>query len=362
MSIIKKKKKNGKTISVDALESKLSDMFEKKIRDLGLDKTKRKKKVVGDKADVSELKGVHKIAKFLEAVVYGDDAVAKQLAEGVGADGGYLVPVEFRAEVIKKLDKIAVIRPRATIIPMRRDKMEIPAEDGGVTAFWVAENTGLTESDATFEQLVLNTNKLTGLSKMSRELFADSAVGVVDYITDLFGRTFANEEDRAFMTGAGTTEPLGIRTYTVPTVAQAGVSLVAEDLFASFYGLPVQYRTNAYWLMHNSVIQLVRGLKDGAGRYLWTDGLNDAPATILGRPVLEQNDIPINLGGGSDESEIWFGDLKYYYIGDRERMGVETTTVGAGAFETHQVAVKVWERIDGQLGLTDAWFELTAVK
>jgi HK97 family phage major capsid protein len=245
---------------------------------------------------------------------------------------------------------------------MRRDKMEIPAEDGGVTAYWTAENTGLTQSDPTFAQLVLDTNKLTGLSYMSRELFADSAVSVVDYVTGLFARTFADEEDRAFMTGAGTTEPEGIRTYTVPTTAQAGANLVAEDLFTTYYGLPVQYRKNAFWLMNNSIIQLVRGLKDGAGRYLWTDGLNEAPATILGRPVLEQNDIPINLGGGGDESEIWFGDLNYYYIGDREQIGVETTTVGAGAFENHQVAVKVWERLDGQLGLTDAWFELTAVK
>jgi hypothetical protein len=43
-------------------------------------------------------------------------------------------------------------------------------------------------------------------------------------------------------------------------------------------------------------------------------------------------------------------------------MGVETTTVGAGAFERHQVAFKVWERIDGQLGLTDGFRKLTAVK
>ena len=341
-------------------EGKLSEMFELKIRELGLDKAKTKK--IHSKSNPKELKGVEKVAKFFEAVVYGDEKVAKDLSEGVGADGGYLVPTEFRASVIEKLTKEAVIRPKATVVPMRRDKLEIPADDAGVTAYWVAENTGLTQSDPTWAQLILDTNKLTGLSKMSRELFADSAIGVVDYLTDIFARKFANEEDKAFMTGAGTTEPKGIRTYTIPSTAQVGANLVAEDLFAVFYGLPVQYRRNSSWLMHNDVIQLVRGLKDGSGRYLWTDGLADAPATILGRPVLEQDDIPVNLGAGVDESEIFLGDVAYYYIGDREQIGVETTTSGAGAFETHQVAFKMWERVDGQLGQTEAFHELTAVK
>jgi hypothetical protein len=33
-----------------------------------------------------------------------------------------------------------------------------------------------------------------------------------------------------------------------------------------------------------------------------------------------------------------------------------------GAPETHQVAFKTWERIDGLLGLTDAFRKLTAIK
>jgi HK97 family phage major capsid protein len=179
----------------------------------------------------------------------------------------------------------------------------------------------------------------------------------------MFAKKFAAEEDLKFMTGAGTTEPTGLRTYTVTDTPQAAASLVGDDLIALFYSLPVQYRRNAVWLMHNSIIKLVRQLKSVIdGRYIWTDGLADAPATILGRPVLEQNDIPIDLGTGTDESEIWFGDLSYYLLGDRQTMEVETTTQGAGTFEKHQVAIKLIERIDGQLGLTDAFAKLSAVK
>jgi HK97 family phage major capsid protein len=357
-----------KTLTMDEFKAQLSDMFDSKIREMGLDKVDRKHGIFPSKDDpngddLKDLSKDEKIAKFLRAVVIGDAKVAKQLAEGTGADGGYLVPVEFRASVLEKLVKEAVIRPRATVIPMGRDKMEVPAEAGGVTAYWVAENTDLTPSEPDFDQIVLNTNKLTGLSKMSRELFADSAVNVSDYITRMFAKKFAAEEDLKFMTGAGTTEPTGLRTYTVTDTPQAAASLVGDDLIALFYSLPVQYRRNAVWLMHNSIIKLVRQLKSVIdGRYIWTDGLADAPATILGRPVLEQNDIPIDLGTGTDESEIWFGDLSYYLLGDRQTMEVETTTQGAGTFEKHQVAIKLIERIDGQLGLTDAFAKLSAVK
>jgi len=352
-------------ITLDDFQKSLSEMIDTKFRDMGLDKV-AKKEILGDTKDgedVASLTGDAKVSRFIKAVVLGDHVTAKALSEGTGADGGYLVPTEFRASVIEKLVKEAVIRPRATVIPMSRDVMDIPAEDAGVTGYWKAESSPLVESNPTFAQVKLNTNKLTGLSKMSRELFADSAVGLTDYVTTLFAKKFAQMEDTAFMTGSGTGEPKGLRQYTIGSTPQAGASLVGDDLIALYYALPVQYRMRGVFLINNSIVKLIRTLKDGVlGRYLWTDGLGDAPATLFGRPVLEQNDIPTNLGTGLNESEIWFGDLSYYMIGDRQSVEVESTTQGAGTFENHQVALKMIERIDGKLGQTEAFHFLSGVK
>lgn len=194
------------------------------------------------------------------------------------------------------------------------------------------------------------------------ELFADSAIPLLDYVSGVWARAFAQEEDKVFMTGADTTQPKGLRAETLSGESQAGATLVADDLIALYYSLPVQYRNRATWIMHNDAIAAIRTLKYAAdSRYVWTDGLENATPTILGRPVIEQNDIPTNLGVGTNETEIFFGDLSFYLIGDREEMGVESTTVGAGAFKKHQVAFKAWERIDGRLGLTDAFRLLDAV-
>ncbi|MBI2034267.1 MAG: phage major capsid protein [Candidatus Levybacteria bacterium] len=358
---------NQKVMTMDEFTKFFSDLLDQKIREMGLDKIDRKHGIFPSEGDpngegLDDLSKEERVAKFVRAIVDNDYVTAKALSEGVSADGGFLVPTEFRAAIVAKRDIAAVIRPRATVFPMSRDKMDVPLEGNAMTLFWSAENTPLTESNPNFGSVTLNTNKLTGLSKMSRELFSDTAVNLMDFLAGLYGRKFALEEDKKFMTGSGTGEPKGLRQYTISSTAQAAANLVADDIIKLFYNLGSQYRSLATWIMHNSIIRLVRTLKDANGRYLWADGFTDAPATILGRPVAEQNDIPTNLGVGSDESEIWFGDLNYYLIGDREEMTIESTTEGAGTFENHQVAVKVIERIDGQLGITDPFVKLTAVK
>lgn len=224
------------------------------------------------KADLTKLVGVEKCAKWLQAIATGDLVTVKALSEGTGADGGFVVPTEFRAIVVEKLHKMSVIRPNAQIIPMGRNKIEVPTEGSAVTASWKAENTALVESNPTFGQIVLDTNKLTGLAKMSRELLSDTPINLVNYVADQYAKAFAKEEDKAFMAGSGTGEPKGIRTYVIGSTAQAGANLVADDLIGQFYALPSQYRANASWLINNAVISKVRKLKDADGRYLWTDG------------------------------------------------------------------------------------------
>lgn len=349
------------TLSVEELTGIVDEAVSKRVGEMS-DKFERKAPVADVPVAKQELVGIEKAAAWLRALGTGDLATVKQLSEGVGADGGFIVPTEFRAIVVEKLIKESVMRPFATAIPMGSDTLEVPAEGAAVTAVWTAENVALTESNPTFGQIVLTANKLTGLAKMSRELLADTPINLVNYVAGRFARAFQIEEDKAFMTGSGAGQPTGLRTYGITNVPQAGASLVADDITGLFYALPSQYRRNAVWIMHNDVIKLVRQLKDLDGRYLWTDGFGVTPNTLMGRPVLEHADIPTNLGAGTDESEIFFGDMSYYLIGERQNMEVESTTTGGDAFVNHQLWLKVIERLDGKLSQTEAFVMLSAVK
>jgi HK97 family phage major capsid protein len=357
-----------KTLTMEQFQEQLTAAVEKTVRDMGLDKIDAKHGMFPTKDDpegdtLKDLTKEQRIMKFFSAMVNNDYSTVKALSEGTAADGGYMVPTEFRNTMIQRLTKISKIRPRAQVIPMGSDKLDVPVEGNAVNVYWTPENTALTESNPTFGMMTLNTNKLTGLSKLSRELFADSRISMIDYINKVFTKAINKEEELVFMAGDGVGKPKGIRTYMITSAAQAGANIAADDIKTLYYDVPSEYREGAVFLLHGDIIEKLDKLKDTTGRYLWNDGItNGGAATLMGKPVLEMPDIPTNLGAGTNESEIYFGNLETYLIGDREEIGVDTTTVGAGAFENHQVAFKIWERIDGQLGLTDAWRKLTAVK
>lgn len=297
----------------------------------------------------------------------------KDLGEGAGSDstGGYLTPLEFSGTLIELLYKLPVIRPQAQVLPMTSDKMEVPVESATVTANWTAELATITQSDMVFSQIILSVNNLIGISRMSRQLLLDSAinVGLTDLVMQRFAKSIGRVEDSAFMTGSGAGQPEGIRQYTFThTNAQAGAHLTGDDLITTYHALPYQYRVqgNPNWLFNDLTLAVIRKLKDTNGQYLYTDGYGMAFRTpggtpnLLGMPVLVQNDIPTNLGAGS-ASEGYFGDLNYYVIGDREQIFSEISTQEGTSFAQHRAAVKVGERIDGQLSAVDGFAQLTAV-
>ena len=147
------------------------------------------------------------------------DARLKASNEETGSAGGFLVPDAFVANLLMVALEQAIIRPRATIIPMTGEHVRIPAIHdsshasgvfGGVVAYWTAESGSLTESNPVFRQVALTAKKLTGYTTVTNELLADSAIALEAVITQLFGQALAYYEDDAFIDGSGAGMPLGI--------------------------------------------------------------------------------------------------------------------------------------------------------
>ena len=372
-------------LTMEALKELVVSVFAEKVKELGLDRVDRKHAIF---PDVDTLMGRKRFTpetyaaagNFFRGLILKDARYNEIKLEGAGSlgafwkdlsvttpeSGGYLVPTEFHAEVIQELVKRPVLRNICQVMPISA-KDEIPTMTGKPTLYWPGENTAPSASAASFGTLSLSAKLALGYVPMSRRLAANPKLDVVKLLVNAFADVIGAGEDAVIVNGTGTGQPKGFRNvaYTIEAVPQAGASIAADDLIDLYHALPSQYRANASWCMRDSVIQKVRKLKETTtGNYLWTSGLSGAPATILGRPVLEQNDIPGNLGSGSpaNESEIWFGDFKFYILGDAETMSVETTTEGGEAFTKHQVIVKVWEEIDGAIAVENAFRKLTGVK
>lgn len=327
--------------------------------------------------NIADMSKTERTVEFFRAIARPDMSAydVRALAEGTDSTGGFLVPEDFRAKVIIALEKVNAMRSLCFIIPMKGDTMTVPAVASKPTATWTGERVAHTESGPTFGQVQLIANKLSIFSKTSEELLTDAAVEVEALLVKLFAEAFRNSENAAFTTGTGIGQPVGIlphldgSSYEKTPSGGAG-TIKPEDIVDLFYALPVQYREQAVWVLHNLVIAKIRkmrtdsGASAGTGGFIWTDGFGTTPATLMGKPVFENNDLPTTRGA-ANRSAILFGDFSYYYIGDRKQMAVKASTEAASgsdsAFLQDELWLKASERIDGQVALDEAFIIMDEV-
>ncbi|MHA1225137.1 MAG: phage major capsid protein [Candidatus Hodarchaeales archaeon] len=304
---------------------------------------------------VDSLSKEEKIVGFFQALVNGDHAVLKALSEGVAADGGYLFPDEFRAELIKDLEDPHHMRGLVRVVPMKRDVMKIPKLGSKPKVTWTSENATKSTTTADFSEKTLTAYKVAAILYASEELVEDcDTFDVVRLIISLFAEAIRDEEDKVITAGSGTGQPTGLTNCSIGSVACSG-NLDFDDIINLIYLLPSKYRANAKFLVHNTNIKELRKIKDSQNRYIWQEAVAPGqPATIYGYPVIENNWLP--------ESEIYFGDYKRgYWLGDRKRMTVTISREAGDAWEKDQVGIRVVERIAGNCVLENAIRKLTGI-
>lgn len=377
----------GKSLRADALQLKeimeagavvidAQEELKKEIENQGPDKAKeeRKSEVQFDSWD-----------KVLEAIWYANHKDAairfidprlqyfndktdglnkkeqKALSGGAGATGGFLIPTEFDANLRAAMAETSIIRPRASIIRMRRRSIEIPVLDqsnavagvpawfGGMQFYWTGEGAEKTDTEPAFEQVVLSVNKLVGYTISSDELISDSAISLADFFSGPLG--FAGGvsfmEDYYFFNGNGTGQPLGILDAAVGgriDVPRATANEVGyEDLVAMLkHALPSA--ANLVWVINQSALDKMILLEGPTGNpsYVWGSAVTGAPDMLLGRPVIwsEKN---ATLGALGD---VCLMDFSYYLVGDREATTIESTQYDRWKFD--QTSWRVVHRVDGR--------------
>jgi len=355
------------TLTPEQFTEMIAAQIEKTVKELGLDRTDKKFGVMPTEDDPAGdafkgLKPEEKVQKFFKALVFKDGATIKALGEGVDAAGGYLVPEEFKAMLIEALPDYTVMRPIVTVMPVSTLSGHIPTLTGKPGAEWGTENSAMNEQSAQFGEVLYTLNRLQSLIPMSRELVADANIDLVQLLTRLFAEAFAAEEDRAMTAGTGTGQPKGFTTEPIDSAAISGSALAYGDVAGLLSLLKTQYRRRAVFMTSPKGMQLLRQLVDGNGRPLLFTPADSDVSTLFGKPVIENVNIAENLGTNTNETEIYFGDFKYYYLFDRGEYSVESTMDGYGAFEKHQVVLKAFNRLDGKLGLTESIVKLTGVK
>jgi HK97 family phage major capsid protein len=257
----------------------------------------------------------------------------KSLSGQTGPDGGYLVPSETETTIDALLAKISPIRAIATVRQIGAASFKKPFATAGAAAGWVGEAQGRPETTAPQLSVIeFPAMELYAMPAATQSLLDDAYVNVEQWLAEEVQTEFAEQEGQAFINGDGINRPRGLLNY--PTVANVSwtwgktgyvASGAAGDFAASnpgdslidlVYAPRQAYRANGRWVMNRATEAKIRKLKDGEGNYLWQPGASAGdPATLLGYPVAEAEDMP-DIAANS--FAIAFGDFqKGYLIVDR---------------------------------------------
>ena len=280
--------------------------------------------------------------------------VRNALSVGVDADGGYLVPDTYEKTLIQALNDTMVVRKLAHTFVTACGVHKIPVVTSHGTANWVEESGEIPETSETFGQQHIGAHKLTALIKISEELLNDSAFDLEEYFQKEFTKRILNAEEVAFITGDGNGKPTGL--LDADTGAEVGVTtesateITADDVINLYYSLRAPYRSKAVWLLNDSTVNALRLLKDKNGQYLWQSSLKEGtPDMLMGRPVYTSTAFP-SIGAG--QKAVAFGDLSYYWIGDRE--GITFRRLNELYAAKGQVGFLATKRVDAKLILPEA--------
>lgn len=301
-------------------------------------------------------------AKLMDA-----KTIQNSFGTDVPSDGGFLVPEEFRSDLLMLALESAVIRPRATVIPMGSQTLALPAVDttsdattvfGGIQTYWVDESTAPTETSAKFMQVKLDAKKLMAYCTVPSELPAD-APAFAAFIDQALPQALSFEEDYRFMSGTGAGEPLGFINCPASIAAsavsgQGANTIIVDNLAAMYCRMLPSSLMKAVWIADigtfpQLALMAVQGALGNTTPVWMNNGVIGAPPlTIYGRPVYFTEKCPA-LGTTGD---INFVDPSFYLIGDRQ--AITASASPHFAFSTDKIAYKIIERVDGRPWLQSA--------
>ena len=289
-----------------------------------------------------------KDAKILEGGAVKADGM-KVLTEGIAQAGGFTVPEQFQAEVLKQTPGLMGLNDVVRTQDTTRDMLVWPIIRYSATSTIYtaphrlvftgeipASSATHRVTDQTFGEVRIPVNVAMASQLLSNSLIEDSATDIMGLTATLFRENIMQDVEAYLATGTGAGQPEGLFTNgllragcttsaSAAGTTQGGVTLI-------YWNLPSQYRSNASWVFNSMTAGQIARSVDANGRYIWQasdmfggglgaampGGENSNPR-LLGRPVIITEQAP---APAANAYFLAFGDMKGYIKANRPGMTV----------------------------------------
>ncbi len=247
-----------------------------------------------------------------------------------GDSGGFAVPREIDAAIASVLKSVSPIRAIANVVTVGSAGYRKLVTTGGTPSGWASETAARPETASpSFVELAPPMGELYANPSASQAMLDDAAFDVEGWLAGEIATEFARAEGQAFVNGSGINRPKGFLTNAI-SPAKDGVrpfgtlqylasganggfpSGGEERLVDLVQSLRAPYRQGACFVMNAATSARIRKIKTTDGQFLWAPGLAAGqPATLLGYPVIEAEDMP---DIAENACAIAFGNFQAGYL------------------------------------------------
>ena len=241
--------------------------------------------------------------------------------------GGALVAENLlAASFIDLLRNTAIITQLGpTVLTGLTGNVSIPRQKSASTMYWVAEDTAVTQSGTTYDNMTLMPKQAGVLSRITRLAMQQTSPDIEQLVRNDIAQQLALGIDLAVINGSGSNgQPLGILQVTLASSAQT-ITLTSNTFanldklidMESQVDILNALNGSLYYLTNARVIGFLKKLKAGTtieNLPLWTNNLLDpagrgiVPA-VNGYPIVRSNQVPNNFGGTANRNCIIFGNF-----------------------------------------------------
>ncbi|TYO97041.1 phage major capsid protein [Desulfallas thermosapovorans] len=299
------------------------------------------------------------LGEFLETVRFSPGDL-RTMSAGVGSAGGFLVPQQFRDDILKISPEAAIVRPRATIIEPGSApdaSITIPAlvqgnegVFGGVTVQWIAEGDPIPETEPELGTVTLTPKEVAAHVVVTDKLLRNSEAAS-QLITELLRNAVAAAEDYAFLRGNGVGKPAGVLNCPGRIIVnrqQAG-NIQYTDIVNMLSRILPDSWSSAVWIASITTLPQLVTLQDPAGRYIFIQGdaSKGIPSTLAGIPIRFNGRVPTIANEGC----LMLSDLRYYLIKDGS--GPFVMASEHVRFIENKTVIRIFWNVDGAGWVTE---------
>lgn len=245
------------------------------------------------------------------------------LAVGTNTQGGYLVPTHLDPSLIlTNSGSSNLIRGISRVVTLTGGANTWHGvTTAGATISWDAELSEVSDDTPSVGTIAIPVYSAKGLIQASIEAFED-----IDSVQSDAMMLFADARDRlegaAHATGSGSGQPKGIVTAldastTVEITSTTAATIGEVDIHGVYRSVPIRWRGNSTWLMNPLYSLAIKRLGTAVSSAYSGDLTTPVTDRILGRPLVESDDMPTTQTTTALDNEIVFGDFSNYIIVDK---------------------------------------------